>query len=217
MSKIQRKSLVLEVFEAIRQGIETGLYPIDQQLPTEPVLMKTYGVGRSTVREAIIRLTNSGYVQVQQGLGSFVRSKTGNEVLENTLKKATLEDLLEVRYLLEGKIAEKAALNRKSKDISRLKLHLKDRKKYARNGDLKSCVQADIAFHVVIAESCGNPILTDLYKVTAEKISGFFLEQYTTTDAFLQTHALHEEVLHHIKEQDPAKTLLAVKRIIGKD
>ncbi len=45
---------------------------MDSQIPTEQELMKIYGVGRATVREAINMLVNQGYLCKNQGVGTFV-------------------------------------------------------------------------------------------------------------------------------------------------
>lgn len=216
LETIQRTSLVQEVCNVLKTKIQQKQYALHEKLPTEPELMQQFGVGRSTIREAILLLVNSGYLSVQQGSGTFVISEAGTEALDTTLGKASLDDLQEVRQLLEAKIAEKAAVNHKVKDITRMTKFLADRKKYAESNNLPACVKADIAFHLSIAESCGNLILTELYKATTEKISKSFLQVYNDTAPFIKTHPLHEELLQHIKDRNPSKTLQVVSRIIGK-
>jgi DNA-binding FadR family transcriptional regulator len=215
MQTIQRKSLVQEVYGILRDNIQTGVYKVDQKLPTEPALMQQFGVGRSTIREAVKLLVNSGYVSVQQGIGTSVISTSGNEALDTTIEKANFTDLLEVRQLLEVRIAEKAALQRTNKDIARINQHLKKRLAYARSGQTKECIEADIAFHVAIADSCGNTFLAELYKVTSEHISKFFMKQYKDTTAFIKTQLLHQDLLQQIKDRDARKALKAVNKIIG--
>ncbi|MFS3021263.1 FadR/GntR family transcriptional regulator [Phocaeicola dorei] len=50
---IQKKSLADMVAEQLRQQITEGVYTIGDKLPTEPELMKTFKVGRSSIREAV--------------------------------------------------------------------------------------------------------------------------------------------------------------------
>jgi len=215
MQIIQRKSLVQEVYGILRDKIQSGVYGVGQKLPTEPALMLQLGVGRSTIREAVKLLVNSGYVSVQQGIGTSVISISGNEALDSTIEKANFTDLLEVRQLLEARIAEKAALHRTSRDIARINQQLKGRLAYAQAGQIKECIKADIAFHVAIADSCGNTFLAELYKVTSEHISKFFMEQYKDTAAFIKTQQLHQDLLQQIKDRDTRNTLKVVNKIIG--
>lgn len=69
---IQKKSLADMVAEQLRRQITEGVYTIGDKLPTEPALMKTFKVGRSSIREAVKLLVNMGVVQVRQGAGTFV-------------------------------------------------------------------------------------------------------------------------------------------------
>ncbi|HEY0177190.1 MAG TPA: GntR family transcriptional regulator, partial [Pedobacter sp.] len=122
---INRKSLADEVASKLNEQISLGKYRVNEKLPIEPELMKSFGVGRSTIREAIKILVNSGLLRVQQGLGTFVESTTSNrEPLDQRLKRASVEHLDEVRQLLEIKIAEKAAINRTDEDITAIRTHL---------------------------------------------------------------------------------------------
>jgi DNA-binding FadR family transcriptional regulator len=215
MYTLQRKSLAQEVADALQEKIQKGIYAIQEKLPTEPDLMKQFGVGRSTVREAIKLLANSGYVSVQQGLGTFVVSNSGNDVLDATLLKANFTELQEVRQLLEVKIVEKATLNRTQKSIAKMSKLLEERLMYAREGNIEACIQADIAFHVAIAESCGNDFLYELYRTTSEHISKFFMQQYKNTAVFVKTQPIHEELLLQIKERNPSKALKIIHKITG--
>lgn len=58
--------------EILRARIESGTYPLGSFLPTEAELCAEFGVSRYTVREALRRLTEAGYLQRRQGSGSEV-------------------------------------------------------------------------------------------------------------------------------------------------
>src|SRR5689334_9688225 len=99
---IPRRSLADEVAAQLQQQITQGKYKTGEQLPIEPELMKSFGVGRSTIREAIKVLVNSGLLRVQQGLGTFIEGTEGiKEPLSQRLKRADINDLEEVRQILE--------------------------------------------------------------------------------------------------------------------
>ncbi|WP_349949811.1 FadR/GntR family transcriptional regulator, partial [Bacteroides cellulosilyticus] len=76
---IQKKSLADMIAETLKQQITEGTYRVGDKLPTEPELMKTFGVGRSSVREAVKLLVNMGVVRVQQGSGTFVAVPSNND------------------------------------------------------------------------------------------------------------------------------------------
>ena len=72
---VKRLSLADDVASRLQEKISSGEYTLGEKLPTEPELMVMFGVGRSTIREAIRNLSNAGLVRVQQGLGTFVEQK----------------------------------------------------------------------------------------------------------------------------------------------
>jgi DNA-binding FadR family transcriptional regulator len=203
MSKIIKKSLAEEIADKLREQITNGKYKVNDKLPTEPELMAEFGVGRSSVREATKSLVQSGILRSQQGAGTFVeRTETNPEPIEARLKRARAQDIDEVRQLLEMKIAEKSAINRSQKDIILMKGHLENRKKHADAGRLKECIEADIQFHVAIAEASKNEILSDLYKATAVHLKQWFTEIYQDTSSFIETQHLHEQLLRNIQDCD---------------
>ena len=64
--------LVYQLGEAIRDKIVRGKYRVGQPIPTEEELQKFYGVSRTTVRLALAKLVNEGYIRRQQGKGTYV-------------------------------------------------------------------------------------------------------------------------------------------------
>jgi len=213
-SIINKKSLAEEVAEQLRTAINNGTYKVDEQLPTEPELMKQFGVGRSSVREAIRILANSGLLRVQQGVGTFIEAHAGiTEPFHQRLKRAEAPDLDEVRQLLEMKIAEKAAANRTDEDLKKIKAALDKRTAMAHGaGSLEDCVLADIAFHMSIAEAARNPILTDLYQSFCIQLKSWFMQAYPDASIFQDT--LHEELYESIKARDPKKAWDCIAQII---
>lgn len=213
---IPRRSLADEVAAQLQQQIALGKYKTGEQLPIEPELMKSFGVGRSTIREAIKLLVNSGLLRVQQGLGTFVEGSEGiKEPLPQRLKRADFKDLDEVRQLIEMKIAEKAAANRTEEDLTEIRQWLAARKKAAIADQLVECVEADIRFHTAIAVASRNEVLADLYKTLTIQIKNWFLTIYSDATDFRQTQGLHEQLLKAIEAGDAKKAWNIAAKIIG--
>jgi DNA-binding FadR family transcriptional regulator len=213
---IVKRSLADEVASKLKEQIILGQYKVNEKLPIEPELMKKFGVGRSTIREAIKSLANSGMLRVQQGIGTFVEQTiTNREPMEQRLKRANVKDLDEVRQLLEMKIAEKAAINRTEKDIIAIKNYLMARKQAGIDGLIEDCIEADICFHVAIAEASKNEILADLYKSTSVHLKNWFLLIYTDTQIFNESFELHQQLYKAIVAGDPKKAWQIAAKIIG--
>lgn len=211
---IIRRSLAEEVATAIEEKIKSGEFPIESKLPTEPELMKQFAVGRSTIREAVKYLSQSGYLHVQQGLGTFVKSVRDNRVLDAKIEKGNFNEIFEVRHILELKIIEKASINRSQRDLKAMERALKDRAEYAKSGNLSACVDADIAFHTAIAASCANNILAELYTTLSLHVNKFFMEIYKDTTALSQSQKQHEELMEAIKDKDVERAKQIADRII---
>ncbi|WP_233430745.1 FadR/GntR family transcriptional regulator [Flavobacterium tructae] len=213
---IQKKSLAEEVASKIQEQITLGHYKINEKLPIEAELMKSFGVGRSSIREAMKLLANSGFLRIQQGVGTFVERLTSTrEPMDQRIMRANVQDLDEVRQILEMKIAEKAAINRTDDDIVAMKEHLLNRMIAAKEGNLEECVEADIQFHIAIAKASKNEILADLYKSASVHLKKGFLHLYGDTKIFQETSAVHQQLLENIIAQDPKKAWNTVAKIIG--
>jgi len=213
---VKRSGVCDEVVTKLQQQIASGKLKKGDKLPSEPELMQQFGVGRSSVREAIRILANTGLVKVKQGSGTFVEMQNGTPMPWYVrLQSSTAKDLHEVRQLLEWKIAEKAAINRTQKDIAILRKLLKERLAAAQKNIADECIEADIKFHIAIADAAKNDILADLYKNIAAQIKKSFREAYTNTEMFVIKHAIHEELLKAIIDRDPKKALEYVTRITG--
>ena len=72
---IRKKSLAEEVAELIKRQIDEGKLKENEKLPVESELAKLFGVGRSSIREAVRILSSMGLLNVQQGRGTFVAKK----------------------------------------------------------------------------------------------------------------------------------------------
>ena len=211
---LPRHSLADAVVGRLQQQLSLGVYQPGEKLPSEPELMAQFGVGRSTIREAIRILANTGLVTVRQGSGTLVESQRGiTEPLQQRLKRAEPTDLDEVRQLLEMKIAEKAALLRTRKDIVKMQDLLEQRAAAARAGDTAEAITMDIRFHVAMAIAARNDILADLYRTVAEQMGKHFKQTYTTSDRFIESQLLHEQLLKSIIDKDPKKAWQYAEKI----
>lgn len=195
---IQKKSLADMIAETLKQQITEGTYRAGDKLPTEPELMKTFGVGRSSVREAVKLLVNMGVVRVQQGSGTFVTVPSNNDDVNIKMSTADRTELDEVRKILDIAIVEKAVARRTEKDIERMRASLEKRKVNAEKGLLEECIEADLNFHIAIADAAHNRILADIYRSAATHLLSEFNRIYDGTDCFINSQTSHEKLLKHI-------------------
>lgn len=196
---IRRKSLAEEVAEQLQKQIIGGELKEGDKLPIEAELMEIFGVGRSSIREAVKRLENMGYLKVRQGKGTFIAAPTpAKEPLEQRLKRADIQELYEVRNILESAIAEMAAQRHTGQDLEEMMKHLKERKEAAETGALAECIEEDIKFHVSVAKAAHNEILLELYSSVANRLLDSYKDLYEDTAHFIESQPLHEKVAESI-------------------
>ena len=207
---IQRRSLAEEVAEQLQVRIIKGKLKKGDKLPVEAELMEIFGVGRSSIREAVKKLENMGYLKVLQGKGTFIASPSpAQEPLEQRLKRADIKELHEVRNILESAIAKKAAQRHTMQDMEDMMKYLAVRKEAAESGVLEECIEADIRFHISIAKAAHNEILFELYSSVATRLLDSYKLMYKDTAHFVESQPLHEKVAESIASQadDTAENL----------
>ena len=117
----RRITLHEQVFNSLRERILTGDFAPHQQLPSEACLMRSFGVSRVTVRQALKDLVAEGLIYSQQGRGSFVSAPRATY---------NLSALLGFHEAMQGKpfVATSRVCSRREVDADRetaAALHLK--------------------------------------------------------------------------------------------
>lgn len=215
MTKIHRKTLAEEVADRINDLIVNGTYRVGEKLPNETDMMASFGVGRSTIREAIKLLANIGILDVRHGVGSFVNELVSSrEPIDVRLSKADTKHIDEVRAWLEIKMAEKAAMNRTEADIRNMADVLQRRDHFGKTGQIEQSIDEDLAFHSCMAHATCNPVLEDLYKATAKHVKRYLLDTMKDTSIMTVTQQLHVELLTAITRQDCEQAIACIKEIL---
>ena len=110
--------------ERLRQFMEEGHFRDGDKLPPERALAESFGVSRSSVREAIRALAEKGLLESRQGDGTYVRVPDIEPLKEAILEAVDSEGLMfdevtEYRRIVEPGIAEIAAIHPNSLTASR--------------------------------------------------------------------------------------------------
>lgn len=204
-----------QVSAKIRNDIKEGKFKVGEKIPSEPALMELYGVGRSTIREAIKSLTLSGILTVQQGFGTKVNA-TSTEPIEQRLRVADFKEINQVRALLEQEIVRLATKNRTDSHLKAIKNALEKRKSAIESESRTECANADIAFHLAIARASGNHVLSDLYESFTVIIRDFFTKRAPSgVTHFAMSHHLHEALFNAIKAGNTDSALSITTTILN--
>ena len=201
---MKSKLLAEQVQEQLYQYIVSTPIGIGDKLPNEFELGEKFGVGRSTIREAVKLLISRGILEVRRGSGTYVVSTTPADLDPLGLstvkdKMALAMDLVNVRIILEPGIAEMAALNAEAADVDKLR-DLCDRiERKIYNGE--NYIEDDIAFHTCVAACSKNMVVEQLVPIIDTAVMMFV--NVTHKKLTRETIMTHRAVTDAIAEHDP--------------
>jgi DNA-binding FadR family transcriptional regulator len=185
LAGIRRGSLCDEVIAQLRDQIASGSWPVGERIPPESELIGRLQVGRGTVREAIKALAHSGLLEVRQGDGTYVKSRSELAgALRRQMRTVTDLQVQEVRRALEVEGARLAAKRRTDEDLRAMTAALDERDvaavrarevgRWDESWGL-TWVAADVRFHQAVVAASHNPMLTEMYLEMGEELSSLLL------------------------------------------
>ena len=208
---IERRKVYEQVSERLSAQIGTTLQPGDA-LPSERELAERYGVGRSSVREALRMLESRGLIE-SRGSGTFVIAPWRNPFQEPLSLVVAGEDVdrtqpFEVRRMLE---AEAAALAAKRRSLGDLELmHEATDEMEAAIDSADAYVAADIRYHLVIAEATGNRLLLHLMQAIRERLTEMFGTVFKFPGGPERSIAQHRLITQAIAAEDAERARQAM-------
>lgn len=156
---LRRVTSATQIFDALRNEIVALKLPPGTAL-VDRTLVERFGVSRTPVREALIRLAEIGLVDVRPQSGTFV-----SRVPVNAIPEAVL-----VRKALEGVTVEKAAERGAPARMGRIDAAIGRQKAAAAAADNDGFHEADEGFHAAIADLAGHPGIWALLAQTKVQI-----------------------------------------------
>lgn len=174
IKKIKKTTIVEQVMEQIKTLISSGAYKPGDKIPTELELAESFGVGRSSIREAIKIFNYLGVLKSQAAKGTFVeeRSNISSESLTWSLLLGDdeLNEMIDLRGSIETwamfKLTDEIATANPDglAVIGELKTIVKNMRISAEEEDRASLIEADFRFHNVIIQGCKNNLFSSLFQ-----------------------------------------------------
>ncbi|MEJ8277511.1 FadR/GntR family transcriptional regulator [Pseudonocardia spirodelae] len=169
------------VLAHVEERLTSGEWRPGDRLPPERELAARLGASRQAVREALRVLQAQGVIRSQVGTGSDsgtvvvpAPARALGRVLQLHLAVDSfpVDDVTEARVMLERFSAGLAARRRSAADLLGMAAELD-----AMDADLDPAAfsDADIAFHVAIAASGGNKLVSELTRAIRESVRGVLL------------------------------------------
>jgi len=143
-----KKVIIEDICDRLRNMLKTGYLAPDSRI-VEQELAKEFGVSRTPIREAILRLANEGLLVSVPNLGTFVKRFSVGDVRE----------MFEIREVLEG-LAYRNAVERFEDSDRKKLLGLASKTDTERtNGNWNEAFRTDEKFHKFIIDHCGSEAL----------------------------------------------------------
>lgn len=201
--KMEKKLLGRRVEDALLDYILQEPIEIGQKIPNEYELAEKFGVGRSTVREAVKGLVSKGILEVRRGSGTFVVSTSNLE--EDPLGLSRFPDkyklaleLFDVRLMIEPEIAVLACENATEEELDQLQRLCAEVEEFCCSGEDHTA--KDVEFHTCIARCSKNRVVELLVPVIDSAVVTF--ANLTQRSLKEETIITHREILDSILRKD---------------
>lgn len=183
-----RPSRSRQVFDELRMAIVRGELP-PNSLFSVTELAGRFGVSRTPVREALIELASMGMVR-------FERNR-GFRILESSTRD--LEEIFELRILLEVPATRMAAEKAKPEDIAELDVILDAMRAAAQRNDESDFRTNDRLFHRSVLLLSGNRRLTDFVEMLRDLVLVRGATTSGRSESLDELLAAHQRVFDYIK------------------
>jgi len=212
---VRTSRLFEQIVQQVEESIFKGQLKPGDQLPAERDLAQRFGVSRTAVREAVKTLREKGLVEAYSGRGTFVTDGTGQAIRQSLDLMIRFNQpegwlhLAELRQVLEPEIAARAAtrideqlLGTMHEAVALMDLNLRRADAY---------VEADLDFHLALAEAVGNPLILSLL----DSIVGLLREQrsriFEVEGGPERGQFHHKRILAAVECRDPEKAREAMR------
>jgi GntR family transcriptional regulator, transcriptional repressor for pyruvate dehydrogenase complex len=202
---LDRRSLAHDAAEHLRALVSSGALAPGDKLPPERELATRLGVSRPTVREAVRGLVIMGLLETRHGAGTFVVRTAPPDgdrfTVSIDLEGAPIQELFEIRLLLEPSVTERATARITDEELAELRAKVDGME--ASVGDPQTFADTDAEFHRVIHVAARSATLLSLLDGIADLARRG--RSISTLQASVRRRTLqeHHAILGALEDRDP--------------
>jgi len=218
ISPIERRKTYELVAEHLTAQIAARALGPGAAVPSERELVEAFKVGRSSVREALRMLESGGLIE-NRGNGTFVVSPVRNTLNQSlgvllSVDETDLRELFEVRRILEGECAALAAARGGDGDLERMEEAIAAME--AGLGSEQEYIDADLSFHLTIAESTGNRVVAHLMHAIRDHVHAALGTVFHIPGSPERSLEQHREIVDAIRLRRPDEARARMHEHIGR-
>lgn len=214
LKPVESRRLYQQIADQIRDLIDRGGFEAGTRLPAERDLALQLGVSRPSLREALIALDVEGRVEVRGGSGVFVSAARPTPPSARTASLGeSPSQLMEARSMIEGEVVVLACARITAEQLARLREIVAGMASDIERR--RSRLDLDREFHLTLAQSTGNAVLTrlvgELFDERYSPISAKLSSRFESTRTWKAALAEHEAVLAALEARDPIAAQTAMR------
>ena len=221
--KVKKKRLYVDVLFQLQEYLIKKNVSPGQKLPSERELALMFDVSRISIREALAILETKGLVERKIGGGTFSTGATGfavTSLLQEVAKKQDMiKEPMEVRRVMEPKLAGLAAANISDKLLSKLKTNLNRQKQRLDKG--QDFTDLDREFHYTIVKATKNSIFLKLVEALRDAVKDTRTKSHLARGGMETSYNGHVAIYAALASRDPqeaeramAKHMVEVEQLI---
>ena len=212
---VQSSRLYAQIVQQIEESILSGALKPGDQLPPERELAMQFGVSRTAVREAVRTLHQRGLVEAYSGRGTFVTNGTSQAIKSSLDRMMKISQpsgptpLVEVREILEPEIAALAAARCEEVHLAMMReaIAVMDRER----SDGEAFIEADLDFHLALAEAAANPLILSLIDSIGELLREQRMRIFYVEGGPERGQFHHKRILEAVEQRNPERAREAMR------
>jgi len=221
IERVKQKTVVQQVMDQVKGLIASGQFKPHDKIPTENELAESFGIGRSSIREAIKIFQYLGILESHTRKGTFVCDYTNISTEALTwsilLGKNEIFELVDLRDIIESRAL--ALLTSRYKNnpqsvaviIKILEAEIQKMQDATERPEMESLIEADYNFHGTIIASSENNAFINIYHT----LRSFMHEEIKKTNIYVSERSSlveeHRAILMAVKSGDEDKTIKVQK------
>lgn len=220
----QHRTMHGRVVEWIGTRIVSGEFADGSRLPNETELAARLQVSRGAVREAVKALAAKGLVEARPRLGTSVLPRSDWNLMDRDVidwhgrisRLEFLEDLLELRLMVEPGAARLAAERASDEQLDELDAAYRSMAEHAPrlpDGE-EAFVGADLAFHLTLLRASGNQLVEQLGRLLEAGLHHALEATSQLPGGVAATLPLHRSVLTAVRRRRPDSAARATRRLL---
>jgi DNA-binding FadR family transcriptional regulator len=199
---VQTATTFEETVERLGTAVRLGLLPPGARLPPERDLADQLGIARSTLRQALTALTESGHLIAQRGRGGGTFVAETPPMAESTrieLEGGHWREVLDNRVSVEVGAVVLAAERARPDGLARLHEHVAAMRDV---GDFSLYRRADVLFHLGVAEAARSARLVAAMTEVQGQMSELIAHIAHPAPVLAQSNAQHAQLVRLLERRD---------------